>query len=197
MGGMLMVVVSSFARGCLPCVVPYRATGLSSRRHSWSRLQRLPGKGLCRTRCDNGPPWSCSCRNNRWCPTARRHNGSSRIRVRCAAAATLGPWGPFPWTTGRDGAPRRLLPPLDQALVKAVACELVAETQQPLSRQSLADVTARVHTVLGTPISRSTVWRILDTDAIKPWRYKYWIFPRHPHFADKAGPILDPHSGRL
>ena len=33
--------------------------------------------------------------------------------------------------------------PLDQALVKAIACELVAETKQPLSRQSLADVTAR------------------------------------------------------
>jgi hypothetical protein len=73
---------------------------------------------------------------------------------------------------------------------------LVAETTQPLSRQSLADVTARACTVLGTPISRSTVWRILDTDAIKPWRYKYWIFPRDPHFADKAGPILDLYAGR-
>jgi hypothetical protein len=50
--------------------------------------------------------------------------------------------------------------------------------------------------VLGTPISRSTVWRILDTDAIKPWRYKYWIFPRDPHFVDKAGPILDLYAGR-
>jgi hypothetical protein len=75
--------------------------------------------------------------------------------------------------------------------VKAVACELIAETQQPLSRQSLADVTVRVRTVLGEPISRSTVWRILATDAIKPWRYKYWIFPRDPAFAEKAGPILD------
>jgi hypothetical protein len=80
-------------------------------------------------------------------------------------------------------------------LVKAVACELVAETKQPLSRQSLADVTARARKALGTPMSRSTVWRILDTDAIKPWRYKYWIFPRDPHFAEKAGPILDLYAG--
>jgi len=101
----------------------------------------------------------------------------------------------LPWTTSQDGAARRLFPPLDHALVKAVACELVAETKQPLSRQSLADVTARVRTVLGTPISRSTVWRILETDAIKPWRYKYWIFPRDPHFAAKAGPILDLYAG--
>lgn len=60
----------------------------------------------------------------------------------------------------------------------------------------MADVTARARTVLGIPISRSTVWRILDTDAIKPWRYKYWIFPRDPLFADKAGPILDLYAGR-
>ena len=191
-----MTIAIGFARGRLPCVVPYRATGLSSHRHSWSRLKRLPGKGLYRTSGGNGPPWSCSCRNNRWCPTARRPSACSSIRVRCVVGDTVGPRGTLPWTTSQDGAARRIFPPLDHALVKAVACELVAETKQPLSRQSLADVTARVRTVLGTPISRSTVWRILDTDAIKPWRYKYWIFPRDPHFADKAGPILDLYAGK-
>jgi DDE superfamily endonuclease len=190
-----MAIAIGFARGCLPCVVPSRATGLSSRRQSWSRLKRLPGKGLFRTSCGNGLPWSCSCLNNRWCPTARQPSGCNSIHVRCAVGDTVGPQGTFPWTTSRAGAARRIFPPLDHALVKAVACELVAETKQPLSRQSLADVTARVRTVLGTPISRSTVWRILDTDAIKPWRYKYWIFPRDPHFADKAGPILDLYAG--
>ena len=50
--------------------------------------------------------------------------------------------------------------------------------------------------MLGKPLSRSTVWRILTTDAIKPWRYKYWIFPRDPRFAEKAGPILDLYAGR-
>jgi DDE superfamily endonuclease len=80
--------------------------------------------------------------------------------------------------------------------VKAVACELVADTKQPLSRQSLADVTARTRNALGKPIRRSTVWRILDTDAIKPWRYKYWIFPRDLRFAEKAGPIVDLYAGR-
>lgn len=191
-----MAIGIVFARGCLPCVVPYRATDLSSRRHSWSRLQRWPGKGLFHTSCGNGPPWSCSCRTNHWCPTARLHSGCSSIRVRYAVGDTVGPRGTFPWTTSQDGAARRIFPPLDHALVKAVACELVAETQQPLSRQSLAEVTARVRRVLGTPISRSTVWRILDTDAIQPWRYKYWIFPRDPHFVDKAGPILDLYAGR-
>src|SRR5262252_6194848 len=32
-------------------------------------------------------------------------------------------------------------------------------------------------------------WWMLATDAIKPWRYTYWIFPRAPHFVDKAGPM--------
>jgi hypothetical protein len=85
---------------------------------------------------------------------------------------------------------------LDHALIKAIACEFIAETQQPLSRQSLADVTARGRSVLGKPISRSTVWRVLDRDALKPWRYKDWIFPRDPQFAQKAGPILDLYAGR-
>jgi hypothetical protein len=83
------------------------------------------------------------------------------------------------------------LPPLDQALVQAVAAELGAETKQPLSRQSLADVTARPRNALGNPISRSTVWRMLETDAIQPWRDKSWILPRALRFAEQAGPILD------
>jgi hypothetical protein len=80
-------------------------------------------------------------------------------------------------------------------VVKAIACELVAQTKQPLSRQSLADVTQRARQALGKPIGRTTVWRILDRDAIKPWQYKYWIFPRDPRFAEKAGPILDLYAG--
>jgi hypothetical protein len=80
-------------------------------------------------------------------------------------------------------------------LVKATACELVAQTKEPLSRQSLADVTDRSRRALGKPISRSTVWRILDSDAIKPWQYKYWIFPRDPRFVERAGPILDLYAG--
>jgi len=190
-----MAFAIAFAKGGLPCVVPYRATVLSSHRRFWSRLNRWPGNGPFRTSCGNGLPWCCSCLTNRWCPAARRHSGCSSIRVQCAVGDTVGSRGTFPWKTSRDGAARRIFPPLDHALVKAVACELVAETKQPLSRQSLADVTARARKALGAPISRSTVWRMLDADAIKPWQYKYWIFPRDPHFAEKAGPILDLYAG--
>jgi hypothetical protein len=89
-----------------------------------------------------------------------------------------------------------MFPPLDHALAKAVACELVAATKQPLRRQSRADGTARAPKALGQPSSRSPVWRMLATDAIKPWRYKSWIFPREPQCAEKAGPLLDLDAGR-
>lgn len=103
--------------------------------------------------------------------------------------------GISPWLTPPGAVARPCFPPLEHAVVKATACELVAQTKQPLSRQSLADVTNRARQALGKPISRSTVWRILDSDAIKPWQYKYWIFPRDPHFVEKAGPILDLYAG--
>jgi len=72
---------------------------------------------------------------------------------------------------------------------------VVYETDGPLSRQALADLTARACRTLGKPISRSTVWRILHADALKPWRYKYWIFPRDPQFAEKAAVVLDLYAG--
>ena len=97
--------------------------------------------------------------------------------------------------TNRDGAARPIFPPQDQAIIKAIACEVVAQTGLPLSRQSLADLTTRAHYALGKPISRSTVWRILDGDSIKPWQYKHWIFPRDPRFAEKAGLVLDLYAG--
>ncbi len=101
----------------------------------------------------------------------------------------------FPLQTCQDRGANPVFPPPDHALVKAVACEPVAETGRPLSRQSLNDITARFQNVMKKKISRSTAWRILDSDAIKPWRYKYWIFPRDPQFAEKAEPVLELYEG--
>jgi hypothetical protein len=102
----------------------------------------------------------------------------------------------FRWTTVLAEAARPLFPPLDRALIQALACEVVAETEQPLSRQSLADLTNRARRTLDKRISRSTVWRVLHEAAIKPWQYDHWIFPRDPAFAKKATPLLDLYAGR-
>ena len=114
---------------------------------------------------------------------------------RYTAGGNAGPPGTSPWPIVRGVAERLVFPPLDQALVKALACERVAETGLPLSRQSLADLVPRAQAALGKSISRSTIGRMLAEDAIKPWRYKYWIFPRDPQFLQKAAPILDLYAG--
>jgi hypothetical protein len=115
--------------------------------------------------------------------------GKSDVGVNAGLLATL----PSPTWVG--GAASPLFPPVEEAQVKALACETVFQSQQPLSRQSLTDLTRRCQGVLGKPISRSTVWRILHTDAIKPWQFDYWIFPRDPQFAQKAERILDLYAG--
>lgn len=95
----------------------------------------------------------------------------------------------------RAVAGNRLFPPADEAAIVAMACEVVAETESPLSRQSIADLTSRANKALGKPISSSTVWRMLHEHAIKPWQYEHWIFPRDPLFAEKAGRVLDLYAG--
>lgn len=44
-------------------------------------------------------------------------------------------------------------------------------------------------------IGKTTIWRWLSEDAIKPWSHRTWIFPRDPQFAVKAGRILDLYEG--
>jgi len=100
-----------------------------------------------------------------------------------------------PSKTDQAAGANPFFPPLDQALVQAMACEIVAETEEPLSRQSLADLVRRAQTTLGKKISRSTVWRMLHESAIKPWQHEHWLFPKDPRFAEKAGPILDLYAG--
>jgi hypothetical protein len=45
-------------------------------------------------------------------------------------------------------------------------------------------------------ISGTTLWRWLSRDALRPWRYRSWIFPRDPEFAAKASRVLDLYEGR-
>jgi hypothetical protein len=76
--------------------------------------------------------------------------------------------------------------------VKALACELPATNGVPLSHWNTPDIVRQVRqSGLVASISDSTIWRWLHEDAIRPWYHRSWIFPRDPHFATKAGRILD------
>jgi transposase len=97
---------------------------------------------------------------------------------------------------GLDDAPRsgrpRVFSPSVNAEIKALACELPATTGVPLSRWTCAEL-ARELVVRGVVafVSAATIWRTLRSDAIKPWLYQSWIFPRDPNFAAKAAVVLD------
>ncbi len=82
------------------------------------------------------------------------------------------------------------------ATVKALACELPAQREQPLSRYSTADFVRYVEAQpAAPPVSASTIWRLLDQDALKRWQHRSWITPRDPDFASKAGRVLDLYAG--
>jgi len=96
---------------------------------------------------------------------------------------------------GRVG--RGVFPPAQVAEVKALACELPAERGVALSRWSSAELAREaVQRGIVARIAAVTIWRWLSEDAIRPWNYRSWIFPRDPNFAEKAGRILDLYEGR-
>jgi DDE superfamily endonuclease/Homeodomain-like domain len=102
---------------------------------------------------------------------------------------------------GLQDRPRRgrpsVLAPTTRALVVALACERPADRGLPLSRYSLGELAAGAATVLATPPpSRSSIWRWLMQDALRPWRHHCWIFPRDPLFLELAGPVLDLYACR-
>jgi transposase len=87
---------------------------------------------------------------------------------------------------------KRIFSAVVEAEVKAVACELPAQSEVPLARWSYTELAAEAVTRgVVDSISPSTVGRWLRADAIRPWRVRSWIFPRDPDFAIKAAPVLD------
>jgi transposase len=95
----------------------------------------------------------------------------------------------------RPGRPRRISA-ADRAAVVALACQLPAATGVPLAHwtgpELAAELTARG---LASPMSASSVLRILAEHPVKPWQYQSWIYPRDPDFEARAKVILDLYQG--
>jgi transposase len=95
----------------------------------------------------------------------------------------------------RCGRPSRFTA-VQQAQVKALACELPATTGVPLSRWSSTELADEAVTAgVVEAISASTVQRWLRRDALKPWQYRSWIAPRAADFAQRAAVVLDLYAG--
>jgi len=97
----------------------------------------------------------------------------------------------------RGLAARGPFPPRVVVEIKTLACERPADLGLPLARLSIADIAREaVEREIVETISVTTVWRWLRDDALRPWTYRSWLFPRDPEFEPKAGRILDLYRGR-
>jgi transposase len=130
---------------------------------------------------------------------ARGHNNARIARARHVTEDTVRKWrGRFAdeGSTGladraRSGRPPRFTP-VQVAEVKALACQLPAESGAPLSRWTCPELAyeAALRGIVES-VSGSTVRRWLADDALKPWQYRSWIFIRDPDFRAKATRVLD------
>jgi hypothetical protein len=177
------------------CLVRLLRFNLTSHKHSSRQPGALwPNESLpCGV--GNGLAWSYSSMTSHSSPTCRLAARSVFPIRRCVFGDDAGPAAIFPLRISRAADASPAFPPFEHAQVKATACELVSQTDQPLRRQSTADITRRVNEALERPMSQTTVWRTLKRDAIQPWRYRYWIFPRAPRFGPQAAAILDLYAG--
>ena len=96
----------------------------------------------------------------------------------------------------RGAVDRAVFPPKVVMEVKALACQIPSERDIPFSRLSHMDIAREaMRSGIVASISGATVWRWLSADAIKPWLFRSWIFPRDPDFAQKAARVLDLYQG--
>ena len=95
----------------------------------------------------------------------------------------------------RPGRPRRI-GELDRAAVVALACQLPAATGVPLAHWTGPELAAELAVRgLASPMSASSVLRILAEHPVKPWQYQSWIYPRDPDFEARAKIIVDLYQG--
>jgi hypothetical protein len=84
----------------------------------------------------------------------------------------------------------------ERAQVVAIVCETLQEHKLPLSRFSITDLQRIVVKEEGlAKLSHASLGRILNQNALKPWQYRYWLFPRDPDFVAKACVVLDLYAG--
>lgn len=81
--------------------------------------------------------------------------------------------------------------------VKALACQLPKQLGLPFSKLTHDEIARQAEKQgIVSSISGKTVWRWLSKDAIRPWCYRSWIWPRDPNFEEKASKVLDLYHGR-
>ncbi len=138
----------------------------------------------------------CCSRLIRVCRIRRQAEELACTKTRYANGARSGAPARSGLLTFPDVAASRVFPPSVVTEVKAAACDNAGARAKGLSYFSIRDLAKLVMQKLSLPtLAPSTVWDILDQDAIKPWQYRSWIFPRDPEFAKYADVVLDLYQG--
>jgi transposase len=96
----------------------------------------------------------------------------------------------------RPGRPRQISAEVRAAVV-ALACQLPAVTGVPLAHWTGPELAAELtaQNLASSPVSASSVLRILAGHPVKPWQYQSWIYPRDPDFEARAKVTLDLYQG--
>lgn len=103
----------------------------------------------------------------------------------------------FRWRIYLGRVGRGVFPPEQQLQVIASACEWPATYDLPLSHFSVRELFSYIESQPTLPdLSLSTLWRLLNENALRPWRQRSWIHRRDPQFLEKAVPVLDLYHGR-
>jgi DDE superfamily endonuclease len=178
------------------CLVHLHSIARSLPLSNWCKPNASRVNTKPRTRRCDAHNWRCYYMHSRHSTTPHWPAVSASIHNGCTNGASVGRRTGSLSKIRKDVAASRPFPPLERTIVKALACEMPRQHEQPLARYSLADLVRRVEADEDVrPMSRSTIWRILAQDAIKPWQYRCWIFPRDPDFVEKARVVLDLYAG--
>ena len=91
----------------------------------------------------------------------------------------------------RDRGDHGSFPPETRAQVTALACSLPDALGWPVRRWDCVEIRNRlVQTTTIGSIHRTTVWRWLKAERLKPWRHHLWQHPTAPDFLGRAKPVL-------
>ena len=182
--------------GTSPCPDHRRSIARSSRASSLRRPGNWFGSAACLMPLSSGLNWFCFWPKSPPSRIPRPDGDWGFTRTRSAVGGIDGPPRDLFSRTVLGRGVRPSFPPQEIVAIKAIACELPAIYDRPLSRLFIPDIIEiAVEEGVVDQISPATVWRLLDTDALKPWRRRSWIWPRDPLFYERAAPALDLYAG--
>ena len=143
----------------------------------------------CVPRSSSLPPKASQTKKSAFASICRARSSQNGVNVSSTSA-----WLDF--KKGLGGADPALSPPELIVAVKALACQLPKQLGLPFSKLTHDEIARQAQKQgIVASVSGKTIWRWLSKDAIHPWCFRSWIWPRDPDFEQKAARVLDLYQG--